>query len=158
MIQLVMKLNCSRISSRSDHFSVTTLCTFAFFFLGSIRGGHLNNAPAVRHNPRSSPPCSHNHVVAKDDPAFDYMWPKWREYPEDNFFFWQLKLQDWLYDKKTLFLVVVTDAGDPGPDGEGEALPGTIISYCIWERLGTSKEAKRIWAQKNTWQNMLDGT
>lgn len=93
----------------------------------------------------------------KDDPAFDYMWPKWREFPEDNFFFWQLKLKSWLYDKTTLFIVAVTDAGDPGPKGESEAIPDTIISYCIWERFGNSNEAKRIYAEKNTWQNMLDG-
>jgi hypothetical protein len=91
-----------------------------------------------------------------DDPAFDYMWPHRHEYPEDSFFFWQLKLQDWLYDKKFTFIVVVLDAGDKGPDAKDEVVPDTIISYAIWKRDGSSKEAKAIWAKKNTILNIID--
>ena len=97
-----------------------------------------------------------------DDPAFDYMWPKRHEFPEDNFFFWQLQLQKWLYDPKQTFLVMVFDADDPPSVGEkpiGEkpvVVPDTIVSYVIWERLGHSSVARRRWAQKDTWQNLLD--
>lgn len=91
----------------------------------------------------------------KDDPAFDYMWRYRHEYPEDNFFFWQMKLKNWLYDKKTTFIVIVLDSGDPGLDG-GLTLTDTIISYAIWEREGISSEAKTIWAKKNTMHNIAD--
>jgi len=50
-----------------------------------------------------------------DGQAFDYMWPYRHQYPEDNFFFWQLKLQEWLYDKKCTFIVMVLDNDDESP-------------------------------------------
>jgi hypothetical protein len=95
----------------------------------------------------------------KDDPAFDFTWSRWRQYPEDNFFFWQLKLEKWLYSKKTNFIVMVLDAEDPGPDDgnkRGAVAPGTVISYCIWARNGKSDTAKKIWREKNTWLNKID--
>ena len=93
-----------------------------------------------------------------DDPAFDYMWPKRHEYPEDNFFFWQLQLQKWLYDPKQTFLVMVCNADDDPPGVEKSVVvpDDTIVSYVIWERLGHSSVARRRWAQKDTWQNLLD--
>ena len=91
-----------------------------------------------------------------DDPAFDYMWPKRHEFPEDNFFFWQLQLKKWLYDPKQTFLVMVLGAQDPPPSEETPVIPDTIISYVIWERLGHSEIARRRWAEKDTWQNLLD--
>lgn len=91
-----------------------------------------------------------------DDPAFDYMWPKRRDFPEDNFFFWQLQLKQWLYDPKQTFLVMVLDVDD-SPSGEkAVVVPNTIVSYVIWERLGSSAVAKHRWAGKNTWHNFLD--
>jgi hypothetical protein len=91
-----------------------------------------------------------------DGRAFDYMWPYRRQYPEDNFFFWQLKLQEWLYDKKCTFIVMVLDDDDERSLGTSEVVRDTIISFAIWERDGSSKEAKAIWAKKNTMLNMID--
>ena len=61
-----------------------------------------------------------------DDPAFDYMWPKRHEFPEDNFFFWQLQLKEWLYNPKQTILVMVLDVEDhPVPaDVKGVVIPG----------------------------------
>ena len=91
-----------------------------------------------------------------DDPAFDYMWPKRQEFPEDNFFFWQLQLQQWLYDPKKTFLVMVSDAEDPPIGGKTVLVPDTIVSYVVWERLGHSSAARHRWAEKDTWHNLLD--
>ena len=91
-----------------------------------------------------------------DDPAFDYMWPKRHEFPEDNFSFWQLQLEKWLYDPKKTFLVMVLEAQDPPPSKGTPVIPDTIISCVIWERLGHSAIAKRRWAEKDTWKNLLD--
>jgi hypothetical protein len=90
-----------------------------------------------------------------DDPAFDYMWPKRHEYPEDNFFFRQLQLKKWLYDPHQTFLVMVLDAEDL-PIEKANVVPSTIISYAIWERVGRSTAAKDCWAKKDSWQNLLD--
>ncbi|PVH80967.1 hypothetical protein DL98DRAFT_515093 [Cadophora sp. DSE1049] len=84
------------------------------------------------------------------------MWPHHRQFPEDNFFFWQLKLQDWLYDKKFTFIVMVLDEGDAGPDSKEDVIVDKIISYAIWKRDGRSKAAKAIWAKKNTTLNTID--
>lgn len=92
----------------------------------------------------------------QDDPPYDFMWPHLHEYPKDNFFFWQLKLEKLLYDKKTVFIVMVLDAGDKGPDTLATAVPDTIVSYAIWELDGSSKEARRKWNTKDTWMNVLD--
>ena len=91
-----------------------------------------------------------------DDPAFDYVWSKRHEFPEDNFFFWQLQLKKWLYDPKQTFLVMVLGAQDPPPSEETPVIPHTIISYAIWDRLGHSEIARSRWAEKDTWQNLLD--
>jgi len=91
-----------------------------------------------------------------DGQAFDYMWPYRHQYPEDNFFFWQLKLQEWLYDKKCTFIVMVLDNDDESPLATSEVARDTIISYAIWRRDGSSKEAKAIWAEKNTLLNIID--
>ena len=91
-----------------------------------------------------------------DDPAFDYVWAKRHEFPEDNFFFWQLTLKKWLYDPKQTFLVMVLGAQDPPPSEGAPVIQDTIISYAIWDRLGHSKIARRRWAEKDTWQNLLD--
>ena len=91
-----------------------------------------------------------------DDPAFDYMWPKRHEFPEDNFFFWQLQLKKWLYDPKQTFLVMVLDADDLPIEEKPGVVPDTIISYVIWERLGHSSVARHRWAEKKTWQNLVD--
>ena len=90
-----------------------------------------------------------------DDPAFDYLWPKRHEFPEDNFSFWQLQLEKWLYDPKTTFLVMVLEAHDTSPSELTPEIPGTIISCVIWERFGHSAIAKRRRAEKDTWQNKL---
>ena len=91
-----------------------------------------------------------------DDPAFDYMWPQRDGFPEDNFFFCQLQLKEWLYDSKQTFLVMVSDAED-SPVGEKRiVVPDTIVSHVIWERLGRSSLARHRWAEKDTWQNLLD--
>ena len=50
-----------------------------------------------------------------EDPAFDYMWPNRYEFPEENFFFWELQLKKWLYDPKHTFLVMVLEAENPPP-------------------------------------------
>ena len=91
-----------------------------------------------------------------DDPAFDYMWSYRHQYPEDNFIFWQLKLQEWLYDKKCTFIVMVLDNSDESSLATSEVARDTIISYAIWRRDGSSKEAKAIWAEKNTLLNIID--
>ena len=91
-----------------------------------------------------------------DDPAFDYMWPKRHEFPEDNFFFWELQLKKWLYDPKQTFLVMVLEAEAPPLSESTAVISDTIVSFAIWERLGNSAIAKHRWAEKNTWQNLLD--
>lgn len=91
-----------------------------------------------------------------DDFAFDYMWPKRDEFPEDNFLFWQIQLKKRLYDPKQMLLVMVLEAEDPPPSEKTPVIPDTIISYVIWERFGYSAIAKHRWAEKNTWQNLLD--
>jgi hypothetical protein len=93
-----------------------------------------------------------------DDPTFDWMWPHRREYPEDNFFFWQFRLQSLLYDKKFVFIVMVLDDDDEdaGLASRIDAPPGTIISYGIWGRFGKSKAAKKRWKAKNTLLNIVD--
>ena len=93
-----------------------------------------------------------------DDPTFDYLYPKRHDFPEDNYYFWQLQLKKWLYDPKKEFLVVVLGAQDPIPPEERPPIPDTVISFVVWERLGHSATAKRGWAKKNTWQNFLDST
>lgn len=90
----------------------------------------------------------------QDDPAFDYMWRYRHQFPEDNFFFWQLTLERLIYDVKTVFLVMVLDANDT--DLKTDDVPDTIISYIIWVREGTSEEAKKRHAEKSTWLNMVD--
>jgi hypothetical protein len=92
-----------------------------------------------------------------DDPTYDYMWVKRKEYPEDNFFWWQLKLERHLYDKKSTFLVVEVDGEKDTRDAEKPTRPAaTIISYGIWERFGSNNAARERFAAKNTWLNALD--
>ena len=61
-----------------------------------------------------------------DDPAFDYLWPKRHEFPEDKFSFWQLQLKKWLYDPKKRFLVMVLEAQDTSPSERTPEIPGII--------------------------------
>lgn len=61
------------------------------------------------------------------------------EFPEDNFFFWQLMLKEWLYDPKQTFLVVVLDAADLSNDEKAKEVLDTIISYAVWGSIGESK-------------------
>lgn len=91
-----------------------------------------------------------------DDAAFDYMWQYRHQYPEDNFFFWQLKLQEWLYDKQCTIIVMVLEDDDEVPLANGEVVRDRIISHAIWRRDGSSREARAVWAKKNTWLNILD--
>ena len=91
-----------------------------------------------------------------DDPAFDYLWSNRHEFPEDHFFYWELQLKKWLYDPKLTFLVMVLEAENPPPSEKTAVMSATIISFAIWQRLGHSATAKHRWAEKNTWQNLLD--
>lgn len=92
-----------------------------------------------------------------DDPTYDYMWPKRKVYPEDNFFWWQLKLERHLYDPKSTVLVVEIDGQEDGKDPEKRSGPAAIIiSYGVWERVGCNKTARQRFAAKNTWMNTLD--
>lgn len=89
----------------------------------------------------------------RDDPTFDYMWRYRKEFPEDNYFFWQVQLTDDIYNERYNFIVAVTDEHDDFGDDVSLDLP---VAYGIWERLGTSETAKMWRKRKNTWQNMFD--
>lgn len=89
----------------------------------------------------------------RDDPTFPYMWRHYEQYPEDNWFFWQVQLTDDLYNERYNFLVAVTDENDDFGEGVINDLP---IAYGIWERLGTSQSAKARRRMKNTWENVFD--
>lgn len=93
-----------------------------------------------------------------DDVTFDYMWPHRDEFPEDNFFFWQLNLEKHMHHKSHVFLVaeLVPDK-EEALEKKPVAAP-TIISYAIWIRHGRNAAARRLIAKKNTWLNMLDST
>ncbi|KAF1990071.1 hypothetical protein K402DRAFT_371027 [Aulographum hederae CBS 113979] len=95
-----------------------------------------------------------------DDKTYDYMWPHRHEYPEDNVFWWQLKIERHLYDKKAVFLVVETDPEDEKAGGTDKATgpASVVISYIIWERIGCNKDARKRFAEKNTWLNVFDST
>jgi hypothetical protein len=88
----------------------------------------------------------------RDDPAFDYMWSRWRDFPEDNFVWWQMKLQGWLHDPKTLFLVTVLDKNDDAEADQekprSEEAQDTIIAYCIWERWSRSPNGHHRWQRR----------
>jgi hypothetical protein len=93
-----------------------------------------------------------------DDPTYDYMWPKRKAYPEDNFFWLQLKLERHLYDPKSTFLVVEIDDHEDGRDLVKCSGPAaTIISYGIWERFGCNKAARQRLAANDSWRNTVDG-
>ena len=83
----------------------------------------------------------------KDDPAFDYMWPYRRKYPDDNSFFWNIHLKQLLYDPKMVFLVAELDDSDA--DDDEKPVPQTVISYGIWERVGNDRAAARRARLKN---------
>lgn len=88
----------------------------------------------------------------RDDPTFPYVWRYYEQYPEDNYFFWQVRLTEDLYNERNSFIVAVTEEND-----NFEEVPLNYpIAYGIWERLGTSEAAKAIWRSKNTWQNLFD--
>lgn len=90
----------------------------------------------------------------QDDPAFNYMWPHRFRFPDDNSFFWSIHLKELLYDPSMTFLVVELDDSD----GDSEKpVPRTVISYGIWERIGSDRAARRRARAKNTWRNLLDG-
>ena len=92
-----------------------------------------------------------------DDKTYDFMWPHRHEYPTDNDFWWQLKLERHLYDKKAVFLVAEIDRDEEKQGAEKPIGPAsTIISYAIWERIGCNKAAKQRFAAKNTWMNIFD--
>lgn len=92
-----------------------------------------------------------------DDPTYDYMWPKRKVYPEDNFFWWQLKLERHLYDQNSTVLVAEIDGQEDSKGAEKRPGPAAlIISYGVWERFGCNKAARQRFAAKNTWMNALD--
>jgi hypothetical protein len=85
------------------------------------------------------------------------MFPHRFEYPEDNVFWWQLRLERHLYDKKTVFLVVEIDHEEEETAVENTIGPASkIIAYGIWERTGRNKATQKRFAAKNTLLNMLD--
>ena len=119
-----------------------------------------------------------------DDLTYDYMWPKRKQYPEDNFFWWQLKLERHLYDKRSVFLVVEIEGSGPSlsqsqscdipssgardvttsavttadeSQRQSQTPKSTIISYGIWIRMGSNQAARERFAKKNAWMNVLDG-
>jgi hypothetical protein len=92
-----------------------------------------------------------------NDKTCDYMFPHRFEYPEDNVFWWQPRLERHLYDKKTVFLVVGIDHEDEETTVENTVGPASkIIAYGIWERTGRNDATQKRFAAKNTWLNMLD--
>jgi hypothetical protein len=67
-----------------------------------------------------------------DDPTYDYMWVKRKEYPEDNFFWWQLKLERHLYDKNSTFLVVEVD-GEEDTRGAEKPTGPACHDHFVWD-------------------------
>jgi hypothetical protein len=97
------------------------------------------------------------HRLTEITTTYDYMCPKRKEYSEYNFFWWQLKLERHLYDKKPIFLVVDLDSEEDNRGAETPRGPAsTITSYGIWERFGSNKAARERFAAKNSWLNTLD--
>lgn len=89
----------------------------------------------------------------RDDPTFPYTWRYYEQYPEDNYFFWQIQLTKDLYNERYDFMVAVTD----DKDNFGKGVPADLpIAYGIWERLGTSEIAKARRQARNTWENTFD--
>jgi hypothetical protein len=65
------------------------------------------------------------------------MFPHRFEYLEDNVFWWQLRLERHLYDKKTVFIVVEIDHEEEETAVENTVGPASkLIAYGIWERTG----------------------
>ena len=62
-----------------------------------------------------------------DDKSCEYMWPHRLEYPEDNVFWWQLRLERHLYDKRTMFLVVEIDHAEEETAAENTIGPASKI-------------------------------
>lgn len=103
-----------------------------------------------------------------DDPTYDYLSPRRREFPEDNWTWMRLKLESLLYSKRSTFLVIEIDGDgkEKAPEASANYQAGTppstepcttIISYGIWVRMGNDERARKRFAAKNTWLNMLDG-
>ena len=71
-----------------------------------------------------------------DDKSCEYMWPHRLEYPEDNVFWWQLRLERHLYDKRTMFLVVEIDHAEEETATENTI--GLRQRLCLWN-LGANR-------------------
>lgn len=71
---------------------------------------------------------------------------RWREQFPDHFrdfFLRRHRLQYW--SPAYIFFVAVTDPGD-----HGHRLGGRVVGYTVWQRKGTSEEAKR-WQTGTYW-------
>ena len=51
---------------------------------------------------------------------------------------------------------MVLEAEDPPSSDSTVVIFNTNVSFAIWERLGQYSIAKRYWAEKDTWQSLLD--
>jgi len=96
-----------------------------------------------------------------DDPTFDYLWSYRREYPEDNYFFWQQTLKGHLFNPRFTLLVATLNTS-PSPTLTSEkntqytvAQVETIIAFGLWERNGQSRAARKRCRERNTCYNKL---
>jgi hypothetical protein len=79
-----------------------------------------------------------------DDPTFEFIWRYWRQYPDDNHFFWLQVFKDYLYNPKITFLVAeeVTSSNNKRED-RVEAV-ATIVAFALWESNGKRAMAQTL--------------
>jgi len=83
-----------------------------------------------------------------DDPVFDWQWRYRKRYPGDNYFYWDLRLRTMLHDASVVFIIMeLAEEDDFRLSGDPV---GTIVSFAVWRRSGSSDAAKKMRDRKNS--------
>lgn len=93
--------------------------------------------------------------VASRESSIRLTWPHRFEYPDDNSFLWCIHLEELICNPIMVFLV--GDLDDSDADDEQKQVPLTVVSYGIWERIGSERATKKRARAKNILVNLLNG-